>query len=176
MAEVEFVRVGWLGRTRGVRGEIWVTPDTDFPERFVKLKEIFVRHRDTWEKFEIAESSLVGGRPVLRFEDITTPEDAARLTNRELAVPKGEVMALPEGSHYYFDLIGCGVYDRESGELIGELVDIEAYPANDMYVIETPEHHRVYCAAAKPYVFDIDTAGRRIVIDREGLFDATSRD
>ncbi len=175
MTDNEFVRVGWLGRTRGVHGEIWVTPDTDFPDRFLKLKEIFVRHRDTWEKFEIAESTLIGGRPVLRFEDITTPEDAARLTNRELAVSKADVMALPDGSHYIFDLIGCRVYDRDSGDLIGELVDVEAYPANDAYIVETVEHERLCCVAARPYVFEVDTAARRIVIDRNGLFDATRR-
>ncbi|HOD66929.1 MAG TPA: ribosome maturation factor RimM [candidate division Zixibacteria bacterium] len=168
---MEYVRVGWLGRTRGVGGDVWVTPDTDFPERFLGLKEIFVRNRDQWERLAIAHALLIGGRPVLRFAGISSPEEARRLTNRELAVARDRVCELPAGSHYIFELVGCAVYD-EAAVLIGELVDVESYPANDVYVIRTPEGGRKCLPAARPFVKDIDTAGKRIVIDPAGLFDA----
>lgn len=170
---MEYVRVGWLGRTRGVSGDVWVTPDTDFPERFLGLKEIFVRNRDQWERFAVEQSHIISGRPVLRFAGIKSPEEARRLTNRELAVARDRVVELPEGSHYIFDLVGCAVYD-EAGMMIGELVDVELYPANDVYVIRTPEGRKKQLPVARPFVKEIDTAGRRIVIDRTGLFDATS--
>lgn len=173
MAELEYVRVGWLGRTRGVNGNVWVTPDTDFPERFLDLKEIFVRDRDHWVLFVVEESELIGGRPVLRFQGIRSLEDARRLTNRELAVPRDQVYELPEGSHYIFEMIGCAVYD-ETGTLIGELTNVESYPANDVYVIQTPAGRQKHLPAARPFVKEIDLAQRRLTIDRAGLFDATS--
>lgn len=174
MAEIlEYVRVGWIGKTRGVSGDLWVTPDTDFPERFRDLKEIFVRDRDRYELLAISEADIISGRPVLHFEGVDSLEDARRMTNRELAVPRDQVMALPEGSHYIFELIGCSVYD-ETGTLIGELNNVESYPANDMYVIRTPDGKYRHAPVAKPFVREIDTAGKRIIIDRSGLFEATS--
>lgn len=173
MADSEFIRVGWLGRTRGVTGDIWVTPDTDFPERFLGLAAIFVRDRDRWERIEVEASRIVGGRPVLRFRGIASIEEARRLTNRELAVTKDQLVKLPGDSHYIFDLVGCAVYDT-AGDLVGELVDVETYPANDMYVIRTPEGTPTFLPAARPFVLEIDTAGKRIVIDRSGLFEGNS--
>lgn len=174
MSSDAFIRVGWLGRSRGVHGDIWVTPDTDFPERFVDLKEIFVRSRSTWEKYTIVRSTLIGGRPVLRFEHIASPEEASRLTNRELAVSRDQVVELPEGSHYIFELIGCAVVDSASGEAIGELVNVEIYPANDVYLVETADGRMLSCPVVRSFVKQVDIAARRIVIDPRGLLDATS--
>ncbi len=173
MVKEDFVRVGWLGRTRGVQGDIWVTPDTDFPERFRDLKEIFLKGRTGWEKYHVVRSDIIGGRPVLRFEDITSPEEARRLTNRELGVPRDEVYELPEGSHYIFELIDCDVVGEDDTR-IGKLIDIEQYPANDMYVIEIDNGARRYLPVVEAFVKSIDTNARRIVIDPAGLFDATA--
>ena len=47
-AETQFITVGKLGRTRGVHGELWVTPVTDFPDRFLGLKEIYIDNRGVY--------------------------------------------------------------------------------------------------------------------------------
>jgi len=173
VAENEFVRIGWIGRTRGVHGDSWVTPDTDFPERFLKLEEVFVRIRNQWEPKTIAAASMIGGRPVLRLEGVTSPEDARRLTNCELAVTRDQVWRLPKGSHYIFDLVGCAVVDEDGGRL-GELEMVETYPANDVYIIRTGDDRRLFLAAVRPFVKKIDTEARTIVVDRDGLFDGLS--
>jgi 16S rRNA processing protein RimM len=93
------VVVGKLGRARGLHGDMFITPLTDFPERFAELEEILLQGPDGWESFRIARNDFISGRPVIRFEGIHTPEDASRLTNRILAVPREEIFGLPEGSH-----------------------------------------------------------------------------
>ncbi|MEE8150006.1 MAG: ribosome maturation factor RimM, partial [candidate division Zixibacteria bacterium] len=108
----EFVTVGRLGRPWGVKGEIFVTPLTDFPERFVNIEEIFVSSKNDWEKKKVVSSKFISGRPVLLFENINSPEQASRLTNRYLAIPKNMVRQLPEGSNYIYDLIDCQVIDE----------------------------------------------------------------
>ena len=102
--------------------------ETDFPQRFVDLREIYIRDRDRWEKRNLASSRLVSGRPVVRFENVTTPEEAARLTNREVAIPKSQVVALPDDTYYVFDLIDCEVLEEGTDSLIGRVVDVERYP------------------------------------------------
>lgn len=163
--------VGKLGRPRGVHGEIYVSPETDFPERFVGLKEIYVRDRERWEKFKVVSSRLVSGRPVIHFEKVMTPQEASRLTNRELAVPKSQVVALPHGTYFIFDLIGCEVWEEGSNRHVGRVVEVERYPANDVYVIETTSGKEVRYPAVKQFVKKVDVEKRKITVHTAGLFE-----
>ncbi|MFZ5981770.1 MAG: ribosome maturation factor RimM [Candidatus Zixiibacteriota bacterium] len=167
----EFITVGRLGKTRGVKGEIYVTPLTDFPERFVDQKEIFIDHRGQWVKYKIESARLVSGRPVLKIEGLDSPEDAARFTNRQLAVPRNQLVELPEGSFYIFELMGCSVYDAENGELIGELVEVQQLPANDVYVIKKKDGGEVLMPAIRRLVEEVDIENKKITIDKAGLFE-----
>jgi 16S rRNA processing protein RimM len=148
----EYIIVGKLGRTRGVHGEINVTPDTDFPERFEGLTEIYVQNRSVWEKLRRASAKYISGRPVLRFEGIDNPEDASRLTNRLLAVPRSDVVELPENTYFIFDLVGCRVLEEGTARVLGEVVDVEQYPANDVFVIKTVSDREVLFPAVKNLV------------------------
>ncbi|HWR83413.1 MAG TPA: ribosome maturation factor RimM, partial [Candidatus Deferrimicrobium sp.] len=170
----EFIVVGKLGRPRGVNGELHVTLATDFPERFIGLTEIFVRDKGGWEKRGLVSSRMVGGQPVLGFENVTSPEEAARLTNRELAVPRNLAVALPEGTYYIFDLIGCDVFDESSGEQIGQVADVERYPANDLYVVRAADGRQWLCPVVRHVVKSVDIKGRKIVVDRAGLLEDQS--
>lgn len=167
----EYITVGKLGRTRGVKGEIYVTPLTDFPERFVDQKEIFIDHRGQWVKYKIESARLVSGRPVLKIEGLDNPEDAARFTNRALAVPRNQLVELPEGSFYIFELIGCRVYDSKDGDLIGEIIEVQQQPANDVYVIRKKDGGEVLMPAIKHLVEEIDIENKKITIDKAGLFE-----
>lgn len=170
MPSEAFVIVGKLGRPRGVQGEIRVTPETDFPERFVGLKEIYVRDRNRWEKRSLISSRLISGRPVLLFEDITTPEEAARLTNRDLAVPRNQAVVLPDDTYYIFDLIGCEVLEEDTDRPIGQVVDVERYPVNDVYVIKSASGEMLRCPAVKQFIRKVDIQGRKISVLTAGLF------
>jgi len=167
----EFILVGRLGRTRGVSGHIWITPLTDFPDRFLDLTEILVSHRETWERFEIESSQLVGGRPLVRFVGINNREEASRLTNRDLAVSADQLIELAPDTHYIFDIIGCEVVDYESKQTLGEVVDVRRYPANDVYLIKTDQGQEVLFPAVKDLVTKIDTQQKKIFVRSAGLFD-----
>lgn len=172
VTDQEFVIVGKLGRKRGVNGEMFVIPETDFPERFLDMSDIHVQIRGEWEKMRLASVRFVGDRLVVRFKGVTTPEAAARLTNRELAVRRDEVVALPQGRYYVFDLVGCEVIDEADGSRIGEIADVELYPANDVYVVATDDGQRLSIAAVEDFVMSVDIDQKKIVINRAGLFDA----
>ncbi len=167
---MEMITVGKLGKARGVNGEMWVTPLTDFPERFVGMKEIYVGRNGQWEKTVMVSARMISGRPVIGLGPVTSPEEVARWTNRELAVPRQEVVELPADTFYVFDLVGCAVYDEGSGEVIGEVTDIETYPANDVYLIRMVEGGECKLPAIRQFVKLVDTAQRKIIVAAEGLF------
>jgi 16S rRNA processing protein RimM len=167
----EIVTVGRLGRTRGLTGEIYVTVATDFPQRFSDLKKILVKGKEGWDSMKIVAVKYVANRPVLRLENINSPEQAARLTNRELGVPLSEVVDLPEDTFYVFDLIGCEVFGEDDDEPMGEVIDVEKYPSADLYVVKVADGKTLRIPAVKQYVKEVDVSGKRIVVDTTGLVD-----
>jgi 16S rRNA processing protein RimM len=166
-----FVTVGRLGRTRGVAGEIYIIPETDFPDRFLDMNEIFIRHKDGWKKTRLESSRIVSGRPVIKLEGIDTPEDAARLTNREVGVREEEIANLPEGSFWIHDLIGCEVVEENSETRLGEITGVERYPANDVYLIKTEDGKEVMIAAVEQFIKNVDTTARKVTIDKAGIIE-----
>ena len=167
----ELITVGKIGKTRGLNGELYVTPLTDFPDRFIGLKEIFVGNRGAWERMNIVSSRMIGDRPVIGIAGFTTPEAAARLTNRELAVPRDELVELPDDVYYVFDLIGCTVVGGENGERLGEVKDVESYPANDVYLVQMADGSRRILPPTKQAVKLVDLKNRRIVVDADSLLE-----
>ena len=167
----ELITVGKFGKTRGLQGELWITPLTDFPDRFVGLKEILVGNRGTWEKMTIISSRLIGDRPVLGMAGYTTPEAAARLTNRELAVPRDQLVKLPEDTYYVFEMIGCGVFGDDNGARLGEIADVESYPANDVYLVAMADGSRRILPATKQAVKSVDLKNKRMVVDADSLIE-----
>ena len=170
-ADEEFVTVGRLGRPWGVKGEIFVTPLTDFPERFDNIEEIFVSSKNDWEKKKIVSSKFISGRPVLLFENINSPEQASRLTNRYLAIPKSMVRELPEGSNYIYDLIGCQVIDDKTGEAIGKITEVGLFPANDVYMIETNDGKIKSLPVIERYVKKVDADSKKVFVDPSGMIE-----
>lgn len=169
MKNDEFVIVGKLGRPRGLDGEIYITPITDFPDRFLGLKQVFVREADEWRLMDLVSVEIISKRPVVKFDSIDTPEEAGRLTNRELAVKRAQVVDLPGDTYYIFDLIGCQVTENNSGAHIGAIIEVEQYPANDVYVIADAEGSISRLPVVKKFVIEVNIEKKRVTIDPSGL-------
>ncbi len=165
-----YITVGTLGKTRGVNGELFVTPLTDFPDRFIGLREIFVNVQGTWRRWKLESARLISGRPVLKFEGVDNLEDAERMTNRDLAVARSEAVPLPEGAYYIFDLTGCLVYDASDVQ-IGEVAEVRTYPANDVYVVKMTDGRQMLLPAIHQFVKQVNIEAKKIVIDTAGLIE-----
>ncbi|MFQ5454000.1 MAG: ribosome maturation factor RimM [Candidatus Zixiibacteriota bacterium] len=167
----EIVTVGKLGRTRGLEGELYIIPLTDFPERFLNLNEIYLRKKDSWEMVQIVSTRFVSGRLVIKFKNINTREDASRLTNQDIAVPDDQLVELPDDTFYIFDLIGCNVIEEGSEKVLGKIINVEQYPANDVYVIKTIKEKEILFPAVKKFVKNIDIKNKKVTILTAGIID-----
>ncbi len=166
-----YIIIGKLGRRRGLNGDLYITPVSDDVERFLALDEIFVKSKSKWKKFEIISATLIGNRPVVKLKGVNNPENAAVFTNREIALLKEDLEELPEESFYVFDLVGCQVRCVDSSETIGEIIDVEQYPANDVYLIETDKKEQIRFPAVKHFVKSIDIDNKLVVIDKAGIIE-----
>jgi len=162
----ETVVVGRVGRALGLRGELFVEPLTDEPERRFARGESLLTGAGS---LTVAGSRIHSGRLVVRFEEITdrNTADAARGTELSCQVDPDERPEDPE-EFYDHQLVGLRV-ETLTGELVGELARIEHNAAQDLLVITTPEREVLFPFVAA-LVPDVDVAGGRIVVDdRPGL-------
>ncbi len=172
VAEGRLVAIGEIGRPYGLAGEVRVTPLTDRPERFETLREcvLWDTARDRREPCRVTTARRQGPALVVAIAGCETPEAAAALTGRLLAVPEAEALPLPEGHFYPWQLEGCRVL-TEDGREVGRVLRVEPTPAQDLWVVGdgTREH---LVPAVPEIVRDVDLKARRVVIQPpEGLLE-----
>lgn len=151
--------VGKIGAPHGIKGEIKVFPLTDDPTRFESLKKVYVKLREGYEEFEISSIKYNGPHLILKLKEINDRNDADKLKNEYIEIPRKEGIALKKDEYYIVDLIGLDVY--ENHVKIGVLKDVISTGGTDLYEIET-EEKTILVPAVSQYILKIDIDNRRI--------------
>ena len=164
--------VGRIARAHGNRGEVIVNLDTDFPQdRFQPGAEVFIERRGVVEALRLTNVRFQHERPVLAIEGVETMNDAEALAGCELRVPVDRLAALPAGTFYRHQLIGCRV-ETQSGAAIGVVKDVEGTVGGSRLIVDSGSRGEILIPLAAGICTAIDVAGRRIVIEPpEGLLE-----
>jgi 16S rRNA processing protein RimM len=125
----QYVTLARIVRPQGRRGEVAAEILTDFPERLTRLTSVYIGDGKTNPR-QIAVracwlSQSHGGQAIFHFEGFDSINDAERLAGFEVQLPISERVALPEGSYFVTDLIGCEVLERVSGNRLGVVRDVQ---------------------------------------------------
>lgn len=161
-----YLSVGFLRRPHGVRGEIIMDLHTDFPERMKKGRKLFIG--DDRKPMILANVRPHQSGLLVKFRDVDTPEDAGLYRNQWVYVQTKDV-PLPEGQHYKHELLGLKVVD-ETGNPLGELVEILETGANDVYVVRDNSGKEILLPNIPSVVLDLDLGTRTMYVHLlEGL-------
>ena len=172
MSEGRLLNVGKIVNTHGIRGELKVWPQTDFPEvRFKagsKLLMIPPESGDpvTVEIVSAREQKKMYVVKIKGFDDINVAE---KYKGWELKVSEDNRVPLQEGEYYVRDIVGCEVYTEE-GELLGAISDVLSPGANDIWVVKMPKGKELLLPVIDDVVLDVDIGARKIKVRlMEGL-------
>ena len=168
--------VGRVARPHGLRGQVIVNPETDFPEeRFQPGAELFVNRGGVAESITITTVRFQQQRPVIGFRGIDDMNAAATLAGAELRVPIDRLAVLPPDTFYRHDLIGCAV-ETSAGAVIGQVEDVAGTMGGSRLVVKTSGGVEVLVPLVAEICTAIDPAAKRIVIDPpEGLLELNER-
>jgi 16S rRNA processing protein RimM len=155
-----------------LRGVVRVEVLTDDPSRFDAGSVLHVEGSDT--PLTVREVREDGPGLLVTFEEVADRTAADGLRNRYL---EGEVDAgreLPEGAHYWHEVIGATV-STTTGEALGEITDVFRVGESEIYVVNGPRGE-ILVPAIESVVKELAPAEKRVVVDAEalGLDDATS--
>jgi 16S rRNA processing protein RimM len=160
----EMAVVGRVARAHGLKGQVIVNPETDFPdERFKPGAELFVSRGGRVERMTLTTVRFHRDRPVIGIDGVEDMNAASNLAGLELRIPAEQLAELPAGSYYRHDLVGCRI-ETSGGQLVGTVKAVEGDAGGSRLVIDTPDGE-VLVPLAVEICTTIDTAGKRIVIE-----------
>ncbi len=132
---MDWLEVGKIVNTHGLKGEVKVVPWTDSPETFEDIDCVYIKKKTGDIRLNIENMKYQKNNIILKFKEISKIEDAEPLKNKTLFAERDDLGELPEGVYYIADIIGLKAVDTD-GKLIGTVSDIFNTGSNDIYEIK----------------------------------------
>ncbi len=166
---MDYIYIGRVANTHGVRGGVKVFPTTDDINRFRKLKTIILedtKGKDT--EYKILGLKYAGQFAVLQLEGVDDIESALLLKQSIVKIPRKEALPLGKDEFYVEDLIGVEIF--ENNEQIGVLKDVMFTGSNEVYIIDMVDGRELLLPAIKDCVLKVSLRKNRMDVHvMEGL-------
>lgn len=150
----QYLQVGIISSTHGIRGEVKVFPTTDDPARFKVLKNVILDTGKEQIPMEIQGVKFFKQFVIVKFKGIDNINDIEKHKGKSLLVTRENASPLEENEYYIADLIGMTVF-TEDGEF-GVLKDVIETGANEVYVVDSKEHGEVLIPAIHDCILDVN--------------------
>jgi 16S rRNA processing protein RimM len=169
MPSPEWVIVGRLRKSHGLRGEIIVEPITDAPaEVYSAGRVLFAGDANGDPLPHPPELTVHVARPhmngllIVQFDEMHDRDEASRWTNRYLFAPATELEPLGEGEVYQHELEGMQVV-LESGEAVGTVTNVFELPQGLALDVKRSEG-TVLIPFNEVFIHEVKRAERTVVI------------
>ena len=166
-----WMEIGSIVGAQGIKGEVKVHPNSDFPERFEDAGERWLWGSQDLEprSIQLEKGYEIPGRNlyVVKLAGIHNRNQAEHLRGQMLLLPTTDRPKLATGEYHSQDLIGLSVFHQGTGLVVGTVTDIFT-AGHEVLVVSMPHGDGKIAEAMIPFVKEIvpiiDLANRRIEI------------
>ena len=158
----QFLQVGVISSTHGIRGEVKVFPTTDDPSRFKKLKKVLLDTGREQLELEVQSVKFFKQFVTVKFKGIDNINDIEKYKGKGLFVPREDAVPLDEDEYYIADLIGMEVF-TEDGRF-GVVKDVMETGANEVYIVDSDDHGEVLIPAIRQCVLDVNVEEKKMLV------------
>ncbi len=166
-----YLNLGKIVNTNGIKGEIRVQSTTNKPEeRYVRGAELFVDLGDgNYEKVTVKSHRKHKLFDLLTFKEFDSINDVERFKTKMLKIEESHLPELDEGEYYEKDLVGLTVMNKADEE-IGRLKEILYLPANDVWVVSRPGKKDLLLPVIESVILNVDLEQEIVLVHvLEGL-------
>ncbi|MCY6372391.1 ribosome maturation factor RimM [Clostridium ganghwense] len=153
----QFLTVGKIINTHGLKGEVKVQSTTDDANRFKSLERAYI----DGEEIRVVGCKFQPKKVIVKIEGVDSIEDAIKLKNKLIKVKREDAVQLDQDTYFEVDIVGCEVYE-ETGKKLGTVDEIIYTGSNDVYWVKG--ENEVLIPALKDIILNIDTNNKKIVI------------
>jgi 16S rRNA processing protein RimM len=166
----ECFQLGYIIKPHGLKGEVDIFIDSDFPDNYTELESVFVSNHDTLIPFFIEYIQVRGQKAIVKFEEIDAVEQSSELKGNTLHLPLSNLPPLVGNEFYFHEVLGFHVLDKKEGD-IGPIHQILNYPNQDFMVI-LKETKEILIPINNDIITEVDKLNRTMSVDLpEGLLD-----
>ena len=168
-----WIAVGQIVGAFGIRGEVKVLPQTDFPDRFARTPTLYLG--DARAPRAVQSARQHQRIVLLKLDGVDDATTAQQLRGLTLWIPEAERMPLTDDQFYLHDVVGLKVV-HVNGQPLGDVVDFITGSGNDLFVVRaTPGGREVLLPAVREFIRELDIPGGVLRVDPiPGLFDDQS--
>ena len=151
--------VGRVLRPWGVKGMLKAQILSDFPGRFLSLREVYVGG-----KLHCVETNRPHqGMALVKLAGCDTRTQAEQFRGALLEVRVEDAATLPEGEYYIYQLVGLGVWSK-NGEYLGQVREVLRTGSNDVYLVHDGDRE-LLIPAIEDVVLEVDLEGGRVLVE-----------
>lgn len=166
----EYLEIGQIVNTHGLKGYVKVVPFTDDIQRFEELKKVYIAFKKELIECKIQDVKYVKNMVSLKFVGIDDINIAEKYKGCYLKISRKDAKKLDKNTYFIADLIGLKVYN-ENEQQVGVLEDIFPTGSNDVYVVRTDDGKQILLPAISKVIKSIDIEQEKIIVDiSQGVF------
>lgn len=169
------IKIGRIVNTFGIRGQLKVIADTDFPEeRFAKGNQLSIlKDEKVVQVVTVKTAQLHKGTYIVSFEEFDNINFVEGFKGAWLAISEDQQEELPEDEFYHHQIIGLEVVTND-GVQLGKVKEILSLGSNDVWVVKRKQSGLK--DALIPYIDDVVKEvnlekGEAVIELMEGLID-----
>ena len=161
---MEYIEIGQIVNTNGLKGVVKVNPFTDDISKFEDLKYVYIQLKNELKKVKIEQVRYNKNQVLLKLEGIDSIEEAEKYRNFYLKTEKESQEDLGEDTYYMVDLIGLDVYS-DKNEYLGKIEDVFPTGSNDVYVVKDNLGKQILIPAIADVVKEVDLKNKKMTIN-----------
>ncbi|MDO5689733.1 MAG: ribosome maturation factor RimM [Tissierellia bacterium] len=166
---MDWIKVGQIVNTYGIKGELKLFPLTFDPDRFNQGGKYRIEGME--ESISITHARPLKNLVVIRLEGYDDINQVIPFKGKYLYVSEGSLLPLPEDTYYIHDLVGLEVYEGE--RQLGRLAEVIEGSANDIYRIENLDNKSFLVPAVREFIKEVDLESGILRVELiEGMSDA----
>lgn len=167
----DYLELGQIVGTHGVKGEIRINPWCDSPDFAKKFKTVYFDSKGQ-NGIRVISSRAHGNVILMKLENVDTMEAAQAMRNKILYIKRSDAK-LQAGSWFIEELLGCEVYDADDEQRnYGKITDVLSTGANDVWQITDKDGAEYLIPAIKEVIVSVDVVSDCVKIrPLKGIFD-----
>lgn len=169
MKQNDCYQLGEVIKTHGLKGEVTIALDVDFPEQYTTLESVFLEQHGKLIPFFIDTIQINGSKALVKFEEIDSQDSARSLVKCPLYLPLSALPSLEEGQYYFHELVGCEVI--ENGVTLGLIKEIIDLSGNQLIVMES-DGKEILIPMKDEILINVDIPSQKVTVQLpDGLMD-----
>lgn len=164
---MEYIEIGKIVNTHGLKGHVKMYSYTDNIEKTLKLKKIYIEDNE----YIIEESRFIQSSKmfVFKLKGIDSIDATNILLNKFVKREFLKEELKEKDAFFIKDLIGIDVYD-EKDVMLGKLKEVYQTGANDVYEIILNSSKSIFIPAIANTIISVDINAKKMVVKiMEGL-------